>query len=129
MKTKLNLSKTGTVLLLALFSTFLWGCAPSFIKIGYELLHIDATQSENLILFAGLRFTLAGLLVILIQSIFQKKVMIPQKKNIFPIFVLAFFQTFGQYIFYYLGLSRTTGVNAAIITGTGALLSYLFSVY
>ena len=46
-----------------------------------------------------------------------------------PILVLAFFQTFGQYLFYYIGLSKTSGVNAAIITGTGALITLLFSVY
>lgn len=125
----MNYSKPLNVFILAVIATFLWGCAPSFIKIGYELLNIDATQISNIILFAGLRFTLAGILVIFIQSILKRKPLIPQKTDIKPIIVLALFQTFGQYMFYYLGLSKTTGVNAAIITGTGALITLLFSVY
>ena len=105
----MNYSKPLNVFILAVIATFLWGCAPSFIKIGYELLNIDATQISNIILFAGLRFTLAGILVIFIQSILKRKPLIPQKTDIKPIIVLALFQTFGQYMFYYLGLSKTTG--------------------
>ena len=125
----MNYSKPLNVFILAVIATFLWGCAPSFIKIGYELLSIESTQTSNILLFAGYRFTLAGILVILIQSILKKKIIIPQKNDMKPILVLAFFQTFGQYLFYYIGLSKTSGVNAAIITGTGALITLLFSVY
>ena len=31
----------------------------------------------------------------------------------------------GQYFFYYVGLAHTSGVNGAIITGTGAFISLL----
>ena len=117
------------VILLAIVATFLWGCAPSVIKMGYALLALDSSMTSSILLFAGYRFTLAGILVVIIQSMFQKRLMTPEKGALKYILILAMFQTFGQYFAYYLGLARTTGVNAAIITGLGALFVLLLSVY
>ena len=76
-------------------------------------------------MFAGIRFALAGLLVILFGSFLQKKVLVAKKENIQGICTLALFQTAGQYFFYYIGLSHTSGVNGSIITGTSAFISLL----
>ncbi len=46
-----------------------------------------------------------------------------------PVLTLAFFQTFGQYFLYYLGVSQASGVDSAVITGTGAFISLLMAVY
>ena len=56
---------------LALISTALWGSAYPAIKIGYELFHIAADDSFSKILFAGYRFALAGILVIIFTSIME----------------------------------------------------------
>ncbi|MDD7280977.1 MAG: DMT family transporter [Erysipelotrichaceae bacterium] len=125
----MDLTKNKNIIFLAVISTFLWGCAPSFIKVGYQLLNINSSNTASLLMFAGIRFTLAGILVIIMQSILKKKVLIPSKSDMKPILVLALFQTFGQYFFYYLGVARTSGVNASIISGSGALIALLFAVY
>lgn len=122
-------TKPNMILFIAMISTFLWGCAPSFIKTGYRLLSLDSSDTFSILLFAGMRFTLAGILVIILQSAIKKKALVPTKGSFKNIFVLALFQTFGQYFVYYLGVVRTTGVNASIITGTGALISLLVAVF
>ena len=82
----------------------LWGSAFPCIKIGYGLFGIPAHDSASQLLFAGLRFTLAGMLVIVGMSAAQRRPLIPQARDIKPIFVLSLFQTIGQYFFFYLGL-------------------------
>ena len=47
----------------------LWGSAFPCIKIGYGLFGIPAHDSASQLLFAGLRFTLAGMLVIVGMSV------------------------------------------------------------
>lgn len=126
---RINWSRTNIILITAMISTFLWGCAPSFIKTGYRLLDLDASDTFSILLFAGIRFTLAGILVICIQSILAQKIISIEKGSFKNICILALFQTFGQYFVYYLGVVRTSGVNAAIITGTGALISLLIAVF
>lgn len=111
------------VFLLAMLCCTLWGSAAPFIKWGYQLFNIKGVPS--ILMFAGIRFALAGFLVILFGSFLQKKVLVAKKENIQGICTLALFQTAGQYFFYYIGLSHTSGVNGSIITGTSAFISLL----
>lgn len=113
------------VFITALFCCFLWGSAAPCIKLGYELLGIQTNDVGSILVFAGLRFALAGILVLIFGSIVQKKILFPKKETIQAVSVLALCQTLGQYYFYYMGLAYTSGVHGAIITGTGAFLSLL----
>ena len=64
------LTRGPVVFGLALVSCLLWGSAFSMIKLGYRFLSIGGTADQ--ILFAGLRFTLAGILTVLIgRAIFK----------------------------------------------------------
>lgn len=117
--------KPLNVFLIAIFCTVLWGSAAPFIKTGYILFDIESNDTASILIFAGLRFALAGVLVVLVGSKLQNKILLPTKKSIKAIFVLSAFQTIGQYFFYYVGLAHTSGINGAIITGTGAFISLL----
>ncbi len=64
------------------------------------LLGIPAHDSASQLLFAGLRFTLAGMLVIVGMSVAQRRPLVPQARDIKPIFSLSLFQTIGQYFFF-----------------------------
>lgn len=114
-----------TIIALAFLCCALWGSAAPFIKFGYEQFSIDPDQTGQILLFAGMRFAIAGVIVILIGSVISKKLLIPTRKDWIPILILAFFQTSGQYFFYYLGVAHTSGVSAAVITGAGAFISLL----
>ena len=105
----------------------LWGSAFPCIKIGYALFGIPAHDSASQLLFAGLRFTLAGALVIVGMSAAQRRPLIPQARDIKPIFILSLFQTIGQYFFFYLGLSRASAMSSSIIEASANFLAILFA--
>lgn len=113
------------VCIIAIICCGLWGSAFPFVKIGYGLFNITDTASQ--ILFAGLRFTIAGIMTVIIGSILNRKFLLPQKTSWKYVFTLSFFQTFIQYLFFYIGLSITTGVKASLIEGTCAFFSLLIA--
>ena len=108
----------------ALLCCALWGSATPFIKTGYKLL-LPVENVPSIILFAGIRFTLAGILTVLIYSIARKKFLYPKKKNLGKVALVAAFQTVIQYIFFYVGLANTSGVKGTVITGANAFCTIL----
>lgn len=63
------MQKTVVVWFGALLCCLLWGSAFPCIKIGYRLFEVDAADTASQILFAGCRFTLAGILAAGIGSV------------------------------------------------------------
>ncbi len=122
---KVDLTNMRTVLLAAGLCCFLWGSAAPSIKIGYQLFQIDSADTASILMFAGIRFVLAGFLVILYHSITSGRWIWPPKGSGAAIGSLALSQTIFQYLFYYVGLSHASGVNSAIITGTNVFFSML----
>lgn len=125
---KNTLTKTPVVCALAILCCILWGSATPSIKKGYELFHIVSDDIWAQILFAGMRFTLAGILTIIFGSLISKKALVPKKKSLAPIVKLAMVQTILQYVFFYMGHAHTSGVKAAIINGSNVFLAILFAV-
>ena len=105
----------------------LWGSAFPAIKVGYRFFEIAADDSASQILFAGLRFSLSGLLVLVFASLTRKKALLPTRSSIRPILVLALFQTVLQYLFFYIGLAHAAGTRSSIINGSSAFLAILIS--
>lgn len=126
-KIREKLNKAPVVCTVALLCCLLWGSAFPMIKIGYRLFSINADDTASIILFAGVRFFLAGLLTVVIFSIINKRPLLPKKQSVKPILILSLFQTVLQYIFFYLGLAHTTGVNASIINGTSVFIALLLT--
>jgi len=121
------LTKTGIVALLACVCCILWGSAIPVIKTGYRFLHVDSSDIASQIVFAGVRFTLAGILVLIFASIREKKVMIPDKEILKYAVPVCLAQTVGQYFFFYIGVANTSGVKGGIITGLGNFIAILLS--
>lgn len=119
------MQKTIVVWFGALLCCALWGSAFPCIKIGYELFEITSNDVASQILFAGCRFTLAGILAAVIGSILSRKVLIPKKSSWGKIIKLSLLQTVTQYIFFYVGLANTTGVKASIIEGVNVFIAIL----
>lgn len=111
------------VVLSALLCTALWGSATPFIKTGYECLKVSGTPS--IMLFAGIRFALAGIITVIIYSIIERKFLYPKKENIKYVGIISVFQTVLQYIFFYVGLANTSGVKGTILSGSSAFFSIL----
>ncbi len=113
----------------ALFCCLLWGSAPPVIKKGYELFSIQSNEVGTILVFAGTRFMLSGLLVLLFWSIITKDKRQLSMSILPAVLTLTLFQTAGQYFFYYIGLAHTTGVNGAIISGIASYFSVLFACF
>ena len=124
---KNTLTKTGIVALLACVCCILWGSAIPVIKTGYRLMEVDAADTTSQIVFAGVRFTLAGLLVLIFASIREKKVLIPDRTILKYVVPVCLAQTVGQYFFFYIGVAHTSGVKGGIITGLGNFIAILMS--
>lgn len=119
------LEKTVVVCLIATICCVLWGSAFPAIKLGYQYFEIKGNDSATQILFAGCRFTLAGIITILLGSMMHRKILKPKKQSYSKIFILCLFQTVLQYIFFYIGLANTTGVKAAIINGSNVFVAII----
>lgn len=124
---KNTLTKTGIVALLACVCCILWGSAIPVIRTGYRLMEVDAADTASQIVFAGVRFTLAGLLVLIFASIREKKVLIPDRTILKYAIPVCLAQTVGQYFFFYIGVAHTSGVKGGIITGLGNFIAILMS--
>lgn len=124
-----KLQNVYIVWLAACICCFLWGSAFPVIKIGYEFFNIDSNDTASIILFAGIRFVIAGVLTITIFSLSSKKLVKPKKSSVGKVCVLALFQTILQYMLFYIGLAHTTGVKSSIIDGTNTFFAILISVF
>lgn len=121
--------KPAAVVILATLCVLFWGSAASFIKVGYRAMELDQSHIPSLLMFAGIRFTVTGLMIVLIFSLIERRFLYP--KNIRDgkrICVLMLFETFMQYIPYYIGLTRTSGTVAAVIHGCNGFTTILVAV-
>ena len=121
------LDTAAGVVLAAVACNLLWGSASPCIKLGYRLFAIDAADSMSQILFAGVRFTLAGLLTVLAGSLLRRRVLLPKRGSGGMILLLALLQTVIQYTFFYLGLARAPGFKGSIISPSSAFFAVLLA--
>ena len=67
------------VFLAAILANLLWGSASPCIKLGYQLFQISSDAVMSQIFFAGIRFTLAGILTVALGSLMERRALLPQK--------------------------------------------------
>ena len=115
------------LVLVALICCALWGSATPAIKTGYKLLAVNTKSVPSIMLFAGSRFALAGVLTVIIFSIARRKLLIPKLENIPRILTVSAFQTVIQYVLFYLGLALTTGVKGTVTSGSGAFFAVIIA--
>ena len=115
------------LILPAILCTALWGSAAPCVKLGYALFGIAREDSFSQLVFAGWRFTLAGLLTLLIAALLRRRPLLPNRNNIKAILSISLFQSMIQYVCYYIGLARTTGTNGALLSGTQTFFAILFA--
>ena len=123
-KTKFYTNRRNIVLMAGL-CCLLWGSAYPSIKVGYELFNVNDIGGK--LVFAGYRFTLAGAFIIVLEIIKRRSIISFNKKQLSQITLLGVTQTTLQYIFFYVGLSYTTGVRGSIINGTGTIISIILA--
>lgn len=117
------------VFLVATFCCLLWGSAYPAIKNGYVLFHIAPDDIPSKMVFAGYRFLLAGLVLLIVAMASGKAIGRLKKSQYQQIALLGLTQTTLQYVFFYIGLAYTTGVKGSIMNATGTFFSVLLAHY
>lgn len=115
------------IVILATLCCALWGSAFPAVKAGYSLFNISTSDISTKLIFAGLRFALAGLIVLSVQIMSKKNILSFSKYECIQVTLLGVMQTTIQYVFFYVGMSYTTGVRGSIINGTGTFFSIILA--
>lgn len=115
------------IIILATICCILWGSAYPAIKSGYSMFNIESHDIASKLIFAGYRFALAGIFVLIVEAFSKKNIFDFTLRQAGQVTLLGFAQTTLQYIFFYVGLSYTTGVSGSIVNGTGTFFSILLA--
>jgi drug/metabolite transporter (DMT)-like permease len=97
---------------LAIIATWLWSTAFVGVKIGLEY--------QTPLQFAGIRFFISGVLILLINGKFQR-VFQEVKANLRLVLWVSLIQIFVQYALFYSGLNLVPGALGAMIIGSSPL--------
>lgn len=125
-KTKFYTNRKNIVFLAAICCA-LWGSAFPAVKIGYSMFNIPGEDIATKLIFAGIRFAMAGVFVLISQVALGKKLFSFSKTDTKEFVMLGIIQTTMQYIFFYIGMAYTTGVRGSIINGTGTFFSIILA--
>ena len=114
-------------LLLALLVMALWGSLFPFVKIGYAAFDIYSGNIPDIIMFAGVRFTVCGIILTAFSLVRKEPLASPKIKNIGLIVLTGVFSIILHYFFTYVGLSTTDSSKTALIKQLGPLLYACFA--
>ncbi|HBT18683.1 MAG TPA: EamA/RhaT family transporter [Clostridiaceae bacterium] len=121
--TKNIFQRKAFVILFAVLASILWGSAFPVLKITYEQMNMAGDDLYGKILIAGIRFFLAGVLLLLYAFITMgAKIKLKRKKDVYRVFSLGLVQTSLNYFFFYIGLANTTASKGAIISSLSNFL-------
>src|SRR5699024_2520662 len=101
------LKRKWIVISIAIFCSILWGSAFPVLKISYEEMHMVANDPIAKIVLAGLRFLLAGLMLLAGILLFNKLSLVVTKHQVIFLVLFGIVQTALQYFFFYNGLANT----------------------
>ena len=116
--------------ILAIICAVGWSMAYPLIKVGYGIFEISADDLGGKLLFAGVRFLLAGLLVSAFCVCRKTKLDLKVRKDISWLLLLALVNTALHYMFAYIGLSNNTSGRSTILDSmSGFFLIFLSTVF
>ncbi|RST50315.1 DMT family transporter [Variovorax sp. DXTD-1] len=121
------LTNRRVVFFLALLCCVLWGSSYPAIKGGYALFGIAPADVPSKLVFAGWRFLVAGLLLLVYAVASGQAVRGFTRREWTQISLLGLTQTTLQYVFFYVGLAYTSGVKSSIMNATGTFFSVLLA--
>ncbi|WP_234978467.1 DMT family transporter [Bacillus tuaregi] len=112
---------------MAIFCSILWGSAFPVLKVSYIELHLAANDTMAQIVFAGLRFLLAGLILLLFLFFTNRSQLLVKRSHILILVLFGIIQTAVQYFFFYNGLSKVSGMQGAILSSSGTFLAVILA--
>lgn len=115
------------VVVFALSAAVAWGWAYPLIKLGFAELGITQAMTGSKMLFAGIRFMLAGAVVLAIAAATRRPFVVSGCGNWFYVLLFALLNTGLHYYFFYVGLSYSDGARAAILNSLGTFMLVLLA--
>ena len=115
------------VAFLALTAAIAWGWAYPLIKLGFEEFGITPEMTGSKMLFAGIRFTISGLIILSVARVTGKPFGVTRPSNWLFLLTFALVNTTLHYAFFYIGLSHSEGARAAILNSMGVFLLVLLA--
>lgn len=116
----------GAVPFLALIAVCVWGAAYPFIKLGLLGFGIASADTAAKTLFAGLRFTIAGGVLLMIAAV--RGLRLGMSRAVAPwVLLYALVNTALHYFFFYIGVSNSAGSRAAVLNSLGTFMLVFLS--
>lgn len=110
------------VSLFALTAAVVWGWAYPFIKLGFAEFAITPDMTGSKMLFAGIRFFLSGVIVLLMAQRARRPFALNAPSDCWFILLFALLNTTLHYTFFYIGLSHSAGSRASILNSLSVFL-------
>ena len=111
----------------ALTAAIAWGWAFPLIKIGFSAFGITADMTGSKMLFAGIRFAAAGLIVLGVARSNGRSFATTRLVDWRFILAFALMNTTLHYFFFYVGMSHSEGSRAAILNSLSTFLVVLLA--
>lgn len=118
------MKKNSIYLTLSLITMMLWGSLYPCIKLGYKAFDIDTTNVSQILMFAGVRFILCGIIITVFAVLRKEKL---ARKSIGYIALAGFFTIILHYTCTYIGLALTNSSKTAILKQLGTLFYICFA--
>ncbi|WP_121616301.1 DMT family transporter [Virgibacillus halodenitrificans] len=121
------LKKKWVVVSIAIFCAILWGSAFPVLKVSYDELQMAPNDTIAKIVFAGWRFLMAGL-ILLIGMLFVnwRRLLVTRRQFMFLV-LFGIIQTALQYYFFYNGLGKVSGMQGAILVSSGTFFTVILA--
>ena len=127
-QTKISIfQKPAWVVVFALTAAIAWGWAFPLIKLGFGAFGITADMTGSKMLFAGIRFAAAGLIVLSVARINGRPFKTGRSSDWLFILGFALLNTTLHYFFFYIGMSHSEGSRAAILNSLSTFLVVLLA--
>lgn len=115
------------VVVFALTAAIVWGWAFPLIKVGFIAFGITADMTGSKMLFAGIRFAAAGLIVLSVARSSGRSFKMSKGNDWQFILAFALMNTTLHYFFFYVGMSHSEGSRAAILNSLSTFLVVLLA--
>ena len=115
------------VVIFTLTAAIAWGWAFPLIKVGFNAFGITADMTGSKMLFAGIRFAAAGLIVLSVARSNGRSFRTSRLIDWRFILAFALMNTTLHYFFFYVGMSHSEGSRAAILNSLSTFLVVLLA--
>ena len=104
-----------------------WSLAYPLIKLGYSNLNVASDDLGSKIRFAGIRFLMAGIIVIIFALLQKKKMQIKEGKSWLWLFLFAIVNISLHYCFSYVGLGYLPSSRSTILDSMNGFFAIILS--